>query len=71
MSAQDEVYKAVRGALHSNPRLRTTPAEEIAHRLAAGGYLEEEPPITLVMNSLSIVRAEEQAFRPGIRPIDV
>ena len=71
MSIQNEVYKAVKRALKDNPELHEARAGEVTDRLFLGGYLKEEPPVSLVADALGTVKAEEQAFAPGIRPADV
>ena len=71
MSIQNEVHKAIERALKDNPELHETTAEEVTHRLVLEQYLQEEPPVSLVAEELGIVKAEEQAFAPGIRPADV
>ena len=71
MSSQREVHKAIKRALKDHPKLRKATAEEVTHRLVLEEYLREEPPVSLVADALGIVKAEEQAFAPGIRPADV
>jgi hypothetical protein len=71
MSIQNEVHKAVERGLKDDPKLHKATAEEVTHRLVLEGYLQEEPPIWLVADALGTVKAEEQAFAPGIRPADV
>ena len=71
MSIQNEVHKAVEHALKDNPKLHKATAEEVTHRLVLEEYLKEEPPVALVADGLGIMRAEQQAFAPGIRPKDV
>ena len=71
MSIQNEVHKAVERALKDNPKLHKATAEEVAHRLVLEEYLKAEAPVPLVADGLGIMRAEQQAFAPGIRPKDV
>ena len=70
MSIQNEVHKAVERALKDNPKLHKATAEEVSHQLVLEEYLKEEPPVPLVADGLGIMRAEQQAFAPGIRPKD-
>ncbi len=62
----DEVLETLERALVANPRLRDTPAEEVARQLMLGGYLEEEPPPGAVGDAMTTVVAEEQAFGPDV-----
>jgi hypothetical protein len=71
LSSQREVHKAIKRALKDHPKLRKATAEEVTQRLVLEEYLREEPPVSLVADELGIVKAEEQAFAPGIRPADV
>lgn len=71
MSIQNEVHKAIERALKDNPKLHEVTAEEVTHRLVLEKYLQEEPPVSLVADELGTVKAEEQAFAPGIHPADL
>jgi hypothetical protein len=66
----DEMFDALKKALHDHPQLREMsawevlrkmPAEEVARQLVQGGYLEEEPSPSLVEDMLRSIDAEEQA----------
>jgi hypothetical protein len=71
LSIQNEVHKAIERALKDNPKLDKATAEEVSHQLVLEEYLKEEPPVALVAEGLGIVKAEQQAFAPGIRLKDV
>jgi uncharacterized protein YneF (UPF0154 family) len=71
LSNQNEVHKAIQRALKDNPKLYKATAEEVSYQLVLEEYLKEEPPVSLVADGLGIMRAEQQAFAPGIRPKDV
>jgi hypothetical protein len=59
----DQVLKALREALKENPWLREMPAEEVARQRVLGGFLEEEPALPLVAETLEGLEAEEQSFQ--------
>jgi hypothetical protein len=71
LSIQNEVHKAIERAIKDDPKLHKATAEEVTHRLVLEEYLQEEPPVPLVADGLGIMRAEQQAFAPGIHPKDV
>jgi hypothetical protein len=64
-----EVLDAVKRALEDNRRLGEFPAEEVARQLVLGGYLQEEPTLSVVTDALSSLKAEEEAFGPDV-PIE-
>jgi hypothetical protein len=71
LSNRNEVHKAVEQALKDHPKLHKVTVAEVTRWLMLEGYLQEEPPLSSVADELGIVKAEEQAFAPGIRPADV
>lgn len=54
----DDVRDALEKALGDDPSLKDRPAEEVAPRLAQGGYLEQEPDPVLVAEMLGILDDE-------------
>jgi hypothetical protein len=61
-----EILEAVEGAVRDDPYVRDLPPEEVARQLVLGGYLQEEPPVSLVADALGTIGAEEQAFGPDV-----
>lgn len=51
----DAVLEALKKALGDDPTLREKPEEEVATRLADGGYLEQEPDPVLVAEMLAAI----------------
>jgi hypothetical protein len=61
-----EVLDALKRALENNRRLGDFPAEEVARQLMVGGYLREEPDLSVVTDALASLGAKEQAFGPDV-----
>ena len=49
----DAVLAALKKALEDDPTLRERPEEEVATKLAGGGYLDQEPDPVLVAEMLA------------------
>ena len=54
----DAVLEALKKALGDDPTLREKPEEEVATRLADGGYLGQEPDPVLVAEMLAAIDAD-------------
>lgn len=54
----DDILAALEAALGDDPRLAEESEEEISRRLAAGGYLQDEPSPPLVAEALQSIGAE-------------
>ena len=61
-----EVLDTLKRALQDNCRLGDFPDEEVACQLVLGGYLQEEPNLSVVADALASLEAEEQAFGPDV-----
>jgi hypothetical protein len=65
-----EVLEALKRALEDNRQLQEFSQEEVARQLVLGGYLQEEPSLTQLVDALATLQAEQQAFGPDMRPED-
>jgi hypothetical protein len=61
-----EVLNALKRTLKNNPRIWHLPRDEVARQLILGGYLSEEPSLSVVTDARATVEAEEQAFGPDV-----
>jgi hypothetical protein len=62
----DEVLAALERALMDDPLLRHAPVEELSGQLVLGGYLTEEPSLGLMVEAMTTMVTEEQAFGPDV-----
>lgn len=61
-----EVLEAIKRALEDDRHIADYPADEVARQLVLGGYVEGEPTVSRVVDALSTLEAEEQAFGPDV-----
>ena len=55
----DEILAALEEAIREAPWLQKGPSEDVSRELARGGYLEQEPSLTLVAELLEALERGE------------
>lgn len=68
---EEEVLMALREASRHNPRLVRQPPQEVAHQLALGGYLQDEPSREQVAEMMLQFELEGEEFAPDVEPGEV